>query len=665
VSVKALNNKRLVTEVSADHCGDGCKRGCVLTVPDDQAFLGNCEVVFQPYGKRVIIQRNSTILDAAQTAAVDLRSTCGGRGECGKCRVIVEEGSVIASQFHDERFLSPEERSRGYHIACKSRIIGNLVVNVPLETRLENQRILSEAVIPRIEMLPRVMKKFLEPTTLVKKGPLESSLLAVFGTKITSIQKSIDSLRIRPIDTLDMSQGLTATGVRKGDYLEIVNFEKGDTSRSIYGVALDIGTTKVVAYLVHLKDGSILDVASDYNAQLLYGEDLISRIDFVTSKENGQDLLQKAIVDTINRLIEKTASRSNVRTSDILDICVAGNTVMGYLLVRSDPKPLNYSRTVVSRVPLISKAEEIGIKANRDAELFCMPNVSRWLGGDTVANILAAGLFESPEISVLIDMGTNGEIVIGKSGWLFSTSCASGPAFEGYEIRFGMRSVDGAIEKATIDVDTLRAEYTLIGEPSVRPRGICGSGIIDLASEMFRVGILDSRGQIQRRDSPHLREGFDGMEYVVVPSNETDLGKDITISQKDLEKFLDSKAATCAAISVLMRKAGLTISEVQVLYLSGAFGQYIDTQKAVTVGVFPEFPNAKIVRLGNGSIAGAYLALLSVEARKKATEIAKNMSYWDLVDDPLFTDEYYAALSLPGKPELFPTVLERLAAKRS
>jgi uncharacterized 2Fe-2S/4Fe-4S cluster protein (DUF4445 family) len=272
---------------------------------------------------------------------------------------------------------------------------------------------------------------------------------------------------------------------------------------------------------------------------------------------------------------------------------------------------------------------------------------------------LAAGLLESEKISMLVDMGTNGEIVVGSKGWLFSTSCASGPAFEGYEIRFGMRSVEGAIEKVTIDPISLKAECSLVGGPEKRARGICGSGIIDLAAEMFTTGILNSRGQIQEMNSPLVKRGSDGMEYVIVPADETDLQKDITITQRDLDKFLDSKAATCAAISVLMRKVGLTTSDVEVLYLSGAFGHYIDAKKAVTIGVFPEFPRANIVRLGNGSIAGAYLGLLSLRQRARAVEIAKTMTYWDLVDDPLFTDEYYEALMLPGKLELFPSATKK------
>jgi len=620
--------------------------------------------VFEPYGKRVVAQRGSSILDAAQAAGLDLRSTCGGRGECGKCRVIIEKGAIKPSQFHDERFLSSQEQLQGYHIACKTKILGDLLVDVPLETRLENQRILSDAVIPKIELYPRVIKVFLEPEILGERGGEPVNIVKAFEKKVPYAVQVMDSTDRRIAGLPDIRRGLTVTAVREDDVMRIVQVEPGNVPEGIYGVAADIGTTKVVAYLVNLTNGSVIDVASDYNAQLPYGEDLISRIDYAVSKKDGLKVLQKAVVNTINGLVNLAADRNQIATSEILDFCVAGNTVMTYLLAGLDPKPLNYSRTVVSQTPISVEAKQFDIKAGRDAKVYCMPSVSRWLGGDTVANVLAAGLFESEKISVLIDMGTNGEIVVGSRGWLFSTSCASGPAFEGYEIRFGMRSVEGAIEKARIDPTSFKAKYSVIGGTEKKPRGICGSGIIDLAAEMFATGILSSGGQIREIHCPLVRSGPDGMEYVVVQAYETDLEKDITITQRDIDKFLDSKAATCAAISVLMRKVGLTIMDVEVLYLSGAFGHYIDTERALTIGVFPEFPRANIVRLGNGSIAGAYVGLLSLKQRVKAVEIAKTMTYWDLVDDPLFTDEYYEALRLPGKPELFPTVAKNEFSRR-
>ena len=254
-------------------------------------------------------------------------------------------------------------------------------------------------------------------------------------------------------------------------------------------------------------------------------------------------------------------------------------------------------------------------------------------------------------------MGTNGEIVIGSRGWLFSTSCAAGPAFEGWEIRFGIRSVEGAIDHVKIDSKTLTSTYTVIGGPQHKARGICGSGIIDAVAEMYRSGIIDFSGKISDGEKSHLiRNGVDGLEYVISPAPENDLQKDIVITQRDINNLIDSKAAVCGSVAVLMKKVGVTVTDIGSLYLAGAFGNYIDPKSAITLGIFPEFSNAKIVQLGNGSVAGAYLTLLSAKKRVEAEEIAEMMTYYDLTIDPDFMEEYSAAFCIPGRPEFFPSM---------
>ena len=257
-------------------------------------------------------------------------------------------------------------------------------------------------------------------------------------------------------------------------------------------------------------------------------------------------------------------------------------------------------------------------------------------------------------------MGTNGEIILGSRGWIFSTSCAAGPAFEGWGIEFGMRSLEGAIEHVQIETETLRPAYEVIGPDKTKPRGICGSGLIDALSEMYKVRILDSLGKI-RGDliSPRIRRGDEGLEYLLVPGEENDIGRDIVITQKDVDNLMDSKAATCAAVAVLMKKVGLSVSDVNNLYLFGAFGNYVDLGSATTLGVFPELPNAETFQLGNGSLAGAYLTLLSIEKRHEAERIAEDMTYYDLTADPDFMEEYSAALAIPGRPQLFPSARKR------
>jgi uncharacterized 2Fe-2S/4Fe-4S cluster protein (DUF4445 family) len=328
---------------------------------------------------------------------------------------------------------------------------------------------------------------------------------------------------------------------------------------------------------------------------------------------------------------------------------------MNHLLSGIEPSYLAYvdGNEKVSRDPIIRKTKDLGIKANPEANVYCLPNVSRFLGGDAVGDILASGMYESDKLSLLVDMGTNGEIVFGNNTWFMSCSCASGPAFEGGGIRFGMRAMRGGIEHVKINPDTFEAEYTVIG--GTRPRGICGSGIIDAAAEMSSVGILDFTGALVEGKTPLVKHGRDGLEYVLVPAEKTAVGRDIVITQSDMDYLMDSKAATCGAIIVLMRKLKTSIYGIKNVYLAGAFGAYADLKNAMRFGIFPEFPKAKVRPIGNGSIAGAYAALLSVEKRKRAEEIAQKMFYVDLLVDPMFSEAYSESLYIPGNKEYFPT----------
>jgi len=318
-----------------------------------------------------------------------------------------------------------------------------------------------------------------------------------------------------------------------------------------------------------------------------------------------------------------------------------------------DPAYLSMANVEVSRSPIIRKSRTLGIRAYPEAYVYCLPNVSRFLGGDAVGDVIASGMYDFDEVSLLVDMGTNGEIIFGNKSWLVSCSCASGPAFEGEGIKFGIRAMRGGIEHVKIDPKSFEAEYTVIG--NTPPKGICGSGIIDVSAEMFSVGILDFAGKIVKGRTPLVRRGRDGLEYVVVPAEKTAIGRDIVITQRDMDYIMDSKAAACGAITVLMKKLKLSIYDIRNLYLAGAFGAYSDLRNATKLGIFPEFPNAKIRPIGNGSLSGAYATLLSVEKRDKAKAIAENMVYIDLLVDVEFTEKYSEAIYIPGKKEFFPS----------
>jgi len=615
-------------------------------------------VTFQPAGIRVVVPHGSTIFEASQIGHLRMRSVCGGKGTCGKCKVILEAGQGDANTELIAKHLSVTELSHGYTLACQTRIRSDLEVFIPLESRVEGQKILTWASYgeTRVDPLARALYLAAEATSerqSISPDELLGRLRTASGSSLTlseGIRAKAEALLGRG------AKGLTFTVTSSGDGPEIIDVTEGDTSASPLGLALDVGTTKLVMYVVNLKTGEVLDVESDYNDQILYGEDLLTRIEYARIRPEGTETLRKAVVTSTNRLITKLLARNRLDPERVIDMTLAGNTVMNHLAVGLNPSYLSETNMPVSRKPVVSKAGQLGLAINPGAYVYCLPNVSRYVGGDAIGDLLASGLCDANDIGVLIDMGTNGEILLGSKGWAFSCSCASGPAFEGWEIRHGMRAVTGAVEHVTINPDTLRASYTVIGGPEVKPKGICGSGLIDATAQMLLTGILDRWGNLRpQAHSQLVRQGSEGFEYLLVPAEESALDWDIVVTQRDIRNLLESKAAVCAGVAVLMKKVGATIMDVKSLYLAGAFGNYLDPRNAAIVGIFPEFPRAAVHRIGNGSVAGAYLALVSREQRRRAAALAQTTTYFDLSADPDFAEEYDAALALPGRKDLFPS----------
>ena len=599
-------------------------------------------VTFQPYGRRVAVRKGSTIMDAAWEGGILIRSVCGGIGKCGKCKVIVRSGDVKFDYNPEEKLLTPEELSSGYVLACLTKCLSDCEVFIPPETRVEKQKMQMEVRLPEVSLDPAVRKIYLTREEVLE-NPLEHL------NRKAGITCHIPSV----VEVKEVEKGVTYTVYRPT--CEIICGEPGDTRDRMYGLAVDIGTTKVVAYLVDLNTGEVVGSASEYNAQIAYGEDVVSRISYAVKRADGLKTLQKAVVDTINMLIDRITSTKSIRNDEIYDVTVAGNTVMEYLFVGKNPAPLLETKVKVEipREPFILNAASLGLNVNPGARVYCLPNAGRFLGGDTIGDVLVSGMYKKEEISLLIDIGTNVEVVIGSTGWLLATTAAAGPAFEGWGVRCGMRAVEGAISSVRIDPETLKAKYTTIGD--VKPKGICGSGLIDVLSEMFVRGIIDPLGKINRKlDSPYIREGVDGYEYVVVPREESATGMDIVITERDIANLIDSKSAACAAISVLMKKMRLSVEDISHVYVCGAFGNYINLESAVRIGLIPEFTNADVIYLGNGSLGGAYITLVSSMHRRDARAVAELMAYYDLLKDADFMDEYLAGFVLPGKRELFP-----------
>jgi len=611
-------------------------------------MVDRVKVIFNPMDKMVEVERGTILLDAIREAGINIRSICGGDGECGTCKVILNKGEVshVSTKYKD--WLSPQEISEGYYLACQIRILSDSEFTIPVESRITSPKILLSSEMT-IDKLDPESKKYLATLLPAQSGEHRQIRLHNYSGPSPKVSDDVYDKLLR------MKEPITATLSRGNTPPEIIDVESGDRTNSNYGLAIDVGTTTIVALLIDLTNGKILGKASALNSQITYGETLVTRIAFSRKAENGLQKLKQAAVQTINDLVNNLTSSAGIINEEITSVSAGGNTVMNHLLAGVDVDYLWFvdANDKVPRSPIIKKAKELGLHTNPEAHVYCLPNVSRFLGGDAIGDVVASGMYDSDEISLCVDMGTNGEIIFGNNNWLVSCSVASGPAFEGAGIRFGMRAMRGAIEHVKINPETLEAEYQVIGNES--PRGICGSGIIDAAAEMFHVGVLDFSGKIVAGGTPLVREGRDGLEYVIAPAEKTAIGRDIVITQQDMEYLMDSKGAALGGIMVLMKKFNFSIYDVKNLYLAGAFGAYTDLKNATKLGIFPEFPNAKTRPIGNGSLSGAYATLLSMKKREHANSIAQKMLYIDLLADVMFAETYSEAIYIPGPKELFPS----------
>lgn len=602
-------------------------------------------VVFSPLNKVVAVTGGTTVLEAVRLAGIQFESICGGKGECNKCRAIHVSGSCDIGTPESVKGLSTDEIARHYCRACQTHVQGNCEFIIPVESRIDFPKILHQYAIPDLEISPLVKKYLLlpAPSPAHPVGQRSVKLEGYSGTRPHMTRHQHDQL-------------LAATGTRTvtisttSGYPAIASIEDGDTTCENFGIAIDLGTTTVVGVVIDLNRVTVLAEASVMNRQITHGEELLTRI-AVAKKPGGRERLRLAAVDSINEVIAMLLAATGISGSSVNDVCIAGNTVMHYLFLGRDPSVLELVNAEIARDPVILKAHAAGLLVNPEAPIYCLPDVSRFIGGDAVGDVVASGLHLSGELSLLVDLGTNGEVIIGSRDWLASVSCASGPAFEGAGITCGMRAMRGAIDHVTIDPQDLSVSFTTIGnEP---PRGICGSGIIDAAAAMVTAGILDFSGRIVD-GKPGVRIGTDGLEYVLVSREMSATGRDIIVTRQDLSYLMDSKAAACGAIGVLLKKYRLSIADIRHVYLAGGFGEYADREKLVTFGIIPAFPHAKFHAIGNGSLAGACAALLSEKKREELVNVARMMVYIDLLVDADFIEEYTAALYIPGKKEYFP-----------
>lgn len=623
------------------------------------------EVKFLPEGKRSIVPEGSSVVLAAQRAGVDLAMICGGKGYCGKCVVEVVEGKVNPPTEQEKKRISEDKLAKNYRLACQLVVQGNLTINVPDQSRIGKQRLVIMGREPPIPLKPNVKKVYVEIKPPSLEDPRGDDLRVIETlSKLGFNHVSIDHAIMKKMPRVLREGGWKVT-LTILDGQEVINVQKGDRTKELYGVAVDIGTTKLAAFIVDLLDGGIIFADGIMNPQIRYGEDVISRIGYASQSEENLREIQEAIIGGINHLIDKGLKEAGIKEEDLYELVVVGNTAMHHLFLGLDVRALGLSpyAPVVGRSYNV-RARDLGVKINPSGNIHTLPNVAGFVGADAIADILASRIHEKEKLTLLMDVGTNTEVVLGCREGLWSCSTASGPAFEGAHIKCGMRAASGAIEKLKIRED-FDVEYTTIdGE---KARGICGSGIIDAVAEMLRTGVIDMAGKIVLSGHKRIREGNEGREFVLVFKEETATGKeDIVISQDDVREVQKAKAAMYAGYMTLMRKSGFKKEDLSEIIIAGAFGNYIDPENARIIGMIPELPISNISFLGNTAGSGARMCLKSLDNRREAEYVAGRINYVELAAEPIFEEEYINAMYMPhSRLEDFPEVVNGVKAPRT
>jgi uncharacterized 2Fe-2S/4Fe-4S cluster protein (DUF4445 family) len=617
-----------------------------------------------PSGKTLDVLKGENLLQALKRQDVYLVASCGGKGICGKCRIKIVDGKYATES---KGKLEPDDIERGIVLACRTFPESDLVVDIPKESRLvvgdvieisrsgdlfELFRSLDGRISPLVKWLPLDIPP---PTIDNNTADFERLKRAAVanGLKEMRFSRRFVSSLAKSLREADWKVKLGYTGEAEAVFLLPLQ------DRERYGISVDIGTTTVVVYLVSLADGKIIDVGSTYNSQIRHGDDVITRIIFATEGD-GLEGLRDAIVTDINDLISAMIERNSLSTEDVESVTISGNTTMSHFFWGLDPSYIReepYTPTL-NTFPLW-KAHIARLNINEQAPVYTVPCVASYVGGDIVAGVLASKMHRNSETSLFMDIGTNGEIVIGNKEWLVTAACSAGPCFEGSGIKHGMRATEGAVESVSIDPRTFEPVLKVLGGGS--PIGICGSGMIDAMTEMFLTGVIDQKGRfVRENNTDRIRDGFEGPEFLFY----SDGRRDIVLTEVDIENIMRAKAAIYAGISVLLKKVDLTLDDIERVYIAGGFGNYLNVEKAITIGMLPDISREKFLFLGNTSIAGAYLCLLSDKMREEAEEIALKMTNIELSVSRRFMDEYMSALFLPHTDiSLFPTVSELLREK--
>ena len=658
--------------------------------------MEKAKVIFQPSGTRGEIKKGLSIIEASRELGVDIEVLCGEKRVCGKCKVRIEEGSfekfgihstlknVSPWQEEEKKFINEDQKREGYRLGCCAKVEGDLLIFVPEESRAGKQVVSKAARDIHIEWNPAVKYYYVEvaePTFESSTADLER-ILDELNKKYRLSDLDIDYLAAQRLPS-QLREGLWKITVAVWMDKEIIRVLPGKVE-DYYGMAIDVGTTTVAAYLCNLATMEVIDTVSMMNPQCKYGEDVMSRITYHMMHQDGLTKMSSDIIEGLNNLvaqaceathppkknrekkgIEKEEAALCLNHSDIIDMTIVGNTAMHHILLKLNPEYVGVAPfPPVIHKSMDIKARDLGIRINESAYVHVLPIEAGFVGADNVGVLIAEEPYKKDEIQLIIDIGTNGELVLGNKDKLISSSCATGPALEGAQITYGMRAAPGAIERIKIDPETHEVDYKVIGrdvwrsysEPDeMQTKGICGSGILDLFAEVYRSGIILKTGTFnENQKSERFRRNPDNdhPEFVIAWKEETSIGKDVVITQKDIRQIQLAKSALYCGCKLMMRRMG--IDKADRVKIAGAFGTHVDREKALIMGLFPDCEIDKIVSIGNAAGDGARAALLNREKREEANWVSRNVEYVELTLEKDFQQQFVEAMQIPHMKDQFP-----------
>lgn len=632
-------------------------------------------VIFQPSGRRGYINEGKTIREASQELGVELESICGGQATCGKCKVRIVEGffesyGIDSRREHlslmeekEQRFFAKREgeEKSDYRLACATRLYGDVLVFVPEESRGGKQIVRKSIRERAIDLKPVVRGYYVEMVPATLGDPLGDweRLQVELDRKFNLDGLTIDYPVLRGLQKTLRRGGWKVT-VSVWMDREVIRIEPGLEERR-YGLAVDIGTTTVAGYLCDLTTGEVAATDAMMNPQVIYGEDIMSRITYAMVNRDGIKRMNQAIVRSLNQIAGRVSLQAGIKRQDILDMVVVGNTCMHHLFLAIDPAYLGRAPFTPSlHHSLDLKARDLGIKISQGAYVHVLPIEAGFVGADNVGVLIAEEPYNQDEMVLIIDIGTNGELILGNREKLSCSSCATGPAFEGAHIKYGMRAAPGAIERIEIDPESKEVRFQVIGKTgwntdleAIEAKGICGSGIIDAIAQMFKARILQKNGRLNTDlNTPRLRVTEGGSEFVIAWADETSIGQDITIDQADVRAVQLAKGAVYAGAKLMMRHRG--VEKLDKVILTGAFGCYINKELAMAIGLFPDCALENVYAVGNAAGDGARIALLNIDKRKEADKIARQVEYIELTTEPDFERQFVQAMYFPHMKDMFP-----------